>query len=149
LAPGNGTFSYADFPGLENKLIIELHNYDTDATSCDDVWGALYNGGAHAMVVDDERTVNVFPVIVTEYGFLQEDDTWTGVYSTCLAEKLPTNTAGFYQWVVVGSYYEREGIQDYDESWGLYNHDWTAWRNPDHIANLYVPMIAATLEGSV
>lgn len=145
LTPGTKVFSRADFPGLEEKLLIELHNYNRAAAKCSDVSGALYNGGAQAMNPDEPTTVNVFPVFVTEFGFPQSNGTWQGVYSTCLAEWLPGNTAGWMQWVVVGSYYERSGVQDVDEAWGLYNHDWTAWRDLDYINNLLIPSVAATI----
>jgi hypothetical protein len=145
LTPGNGTFQKSDFAGYEDKLVIELHNYDTEATSCADLSGAIYNGGAQAMNPDEASTANVFPVLLTEFGFLQEDDKYKGVYATCLAEWLPDNTAGWMNWVVVGSYYVRSGIQDYDETWGLYNHDWSGWRDTGYVEELLKPMVAATL----
>lgn len=145
LSPGSQTFSRDDFPGLEDKLLIELHNYNGQATNCGDLSGSLYNGGAQAMNPDEASTVNVFPVFVTEFGFAQDGSTWETVYATCLAEWMPGNTAGWMQWVLVGSYYERSGEQDYDESWGLYNHDWSAWRDPAYINNLLIPSVEATL----
>lgn len=145
LSPGDATFSFADFPGFEDKLVIELHNYNTEATSCPDLQGSLYNGGAQAMNPDEASTVNVFPVFITEFGFVQDGSKWESVYATCLAEWMPANTAGWMQWVVVGSYYERSGEQDYDETWGLYNHDWTAWRDPAYVNNLLIPSVEATL----
>lgn len=144
LEPGTDTFSFEDFEGYADKLAIELHNYDTKTTSCANLQGALYNGGAQAMNPDEESTVNVFPVLVTEFGFDQTE--YESVYSTCLAEWLPHNTAGWMSWVIAGSYYKREGIVDYDEAWGLYNHDWSAWRNPDYVHELLVASIAATTE---
>jgi endoglucanase len=42
-----------------------------------------------------------------------------------------TNTdAEWSIWALQGSYYVREGIVDYDESWGMMSHDWSGWRNP-------------------
>lgn len=145
LTPGNETFNKADFAGYEEKLVIELHNYETGATSCSAVQGSLYNGGAQAMNPDESTTVNVFPVLITEFGFLQEDNTYQSVYATCLAEWVPSNTAGWMNWVVVGSYYVRSGIQDYDETWGLYNHDWSGWRDTAYVNEQLKPMVAATL----
>jgi len=145
LSPGDQTFSFDDFPGFANKLVIELHNYNTEATSCADLSGALYNGGAQAMNPDEESTVNVFPVLITEFGFVQDGAKWESVYATCLAEWMPANTAGWMQWVIVGSYYERSGEQDYDESWGLYNHDWSDWRDPAYVNNLLIPSVEATV----
>ena len=145
LTPGNETFNKADFAGYENKLVIELHNYETGATSCSALSGGIYNNGAQAMNPDESTTVNVFPVLFTEFGFLQAENTYKSVYSTCLAEWLPSNTAGWMNWVVVGSYYVRSGTQDYDETWGLYNHDWSGWRDTAYVNELLKPMVAATL----
>ncbi|CAH0026291.1 unnamed protein product [Clonostachys rhizophaga] len=145
LSPGTATFSFDDFAGFKNKLVIELHNYDRSASSCSALSGSLYNGGAQAMNPDEASTVNVFPVLVTEFGFPQDGSSWQTVYVTCLAEWMPNNTAGWFQWVVVGSYMIRSGVQDYDESWGLYNHDWSAWRDSAYINNVLIPSVEATV----
>jgi len=145
LTPSDKVFSFDDFEGYADKLAIELHNYNTETDDCPGLQGSLYNGGAQAMNPDEETTVNTFPVLITEFGFNMEDDTYQGVYSTCLAEWMPGNTAGWMQWVVVGSYYMRSGEQDYDETWGLYNHDWSAWRNEEYIEGVMKPSIEATL----
>ncbi|VUC35514.1 unnamed protein product [Clonostachys rosea] len=145
LSPGTATFSFDDFAGFENKLVIELHNYERSASSCSALQGSLYNGGAQAMNPDEASTVNVFPVLVTEFGFPQDGSSWQTVYVTCLAEWMPNNTAGWFQWVVVGSYMIRSGVQDYDESWGLYNHDWSAWRDSAYINNVLIPSVEATI----
>lgn len=145
LSPGTGTFKFSDFPGYQNKLVLELHNYETSASSCANLQGSIYNAGAQAMNPNESSTVNAFPVLVTEFGFPQDGSSWKGVYPTCLASWLPGNTAGWMQWVIVGSYYTREGTQDYDESWGLYNHNWSAWRDKDYINNLFIPAVKATV----
>lgn len=138
-------FSFDDFEGYADKLAIELHNYDTETESCSGLTEGLYKRGAQAMNPDDETTVNSFPVLITEFGFNMEDDTYQSVYATCLAEWMPGNTAGWMNWVVAGSYYKRSGEEDYDETWGLYNHDWTAWRNEAYIEGVLIPSIEATL----
>ena len=147
LEPGTATFDFDDFEGYADKLVIELHNYNTETDSCADLQGSLYNGGAQAMNPDEASTANVFPVLVTEFGFAQDGSTYQSVYSTCLAEWLPGNTAGWMQWVVVGSYYTRQDEHDFDEAWGLYNHDWTAWRDADYVNGLLIPSVEATLGG--
>ncbi|KAI9147728.1 Glycosyl hydrolase 5 family protein [Paramyrothecium foliicola] len=145
LTPGNSTFNRADFAGYENKLVLELHNYNRGATSCANLSGGIYNGGAQAMNPDEASTVNVFPVWLTEFGFPQDGEAYKTVYPTCLAEWLPDNTAGWMNWVVVGSYYIRSGVQDFDELWGLYNHDWSSWRDAAYVDEQLKPMVAATL----
>ena len=145
LEPGTRTFSFDDFDGYADKLVIELHNYNTETGSCDDLSGSIYNGGAQAMNPDEESTVNVFPVLVTEFGFAQDGQTYRSVYATCLAEWLPDNTAGWMNWVVAGSYYERQGQQEFDEAWGLYNAGWTGWRDEAYVAEQLTFMVQATL----
>lgn len=147
LTPGSQIFVPEEFAqGYADKLVIELHNYQTEISSCPDLQGSLYNGGAQAMNPDEASTVNVFPVLVTEFGFDQSK--YQSVYSTCLASWLPGNTAGWMSWVIVGSYYMRQGTADYDETWGLYNHDWSAWRSEAYVEELLIPSIEETLAGN-
>ncbi|EFQ30340.1 beta-1,6-galactanase [Colletotrichum graminicola] len=144
LEPGNGTFSRSDF-AYTDKLVLEIHNYNNGATSCDSLKSALYNSGFQAMNATDPATVNVFPVALTEYGFNMEDDSYQGVYATCLSEYLPEARASFFIWVLVGSYYVRSGTQNYDESWGLLTVDWSDWRNPAYVEEQLKPMIAGVI----
>ncbi|CZT17384.1 uncharacterized protein RCC_03218 [Ramularia collo-cygni] len=74
------------------------------------------------------------PVVLAEFGFDQTDGSYDGVYAKCIKSFItgqPGGPGGWMQWVISGSYYIREDSQDYEEKWGLYNHDWSAWRNPD------------------
>ncbi|KAL2822453.1 glycoside hydrolase superfamily [Aspergillus granulosus] len=121
------SFSYAD------KLVLELHNYNTGATSCADLSGALYNGGFNAMDIDNEDIVNVMPVVLTEFGFAQDATTWEGVYASCIRSWIPEQQAGWMVWTISGSYYIRSGTQDYDDTWGILDHTWLEWRNLEAI----------------
>ncbi|KAK2042127.1 beta-1,6-galactanase [Colletotrichum somersetense] len=145
LEPGNGTFSRSDFPGYSEKLVLETHNYENSIGSCDSLRYNLYNNGFQATNASDPATANVFPVSLTEFGFNMEDDSYNGVYSTCLAGYLPEVRGSFFIWVLVGSYYVRQGTQDYDETWGLLTHDWSDWRNPDYVEEQLKPMIAGVI----
>lgn len=166
LTPGSGTFSFNDFP--KDKMVLEIHNYDNSATSCDDLEVSLYTDGFEAL---SSAAANQFPVIMTEWGFLMDSTTWEGVYAECLRSYLPEQQAGWMLWVLAGSYYIRSGTQDYDETWGtfrfpfqkyygpnaekfdfrnshkigLLTHDWSDWRSPDFVEYGFVPMINATL----
>jgi endoglucanase len=51
-------------------------------------------------------------------------------YLTCLVSYMTNTDAEWSIWALQGSYYVREGIVDYDESWGMMSHDWSGWRNP-------------------
>lgn len=140
LTPGSATFSFEDFPA--DKMVLELHNYDNDATSCDSLEDDLYTDGFETL---SSAAANELPMIVTEWGFLMDDTTWEGVYAECLRSYLPEQQVGWMLWVLAGSYYIRSGIQDYDETWGLLTHDWSSWRSPEFVEYGFVPMINATL----
>lgn len=153
---GNGlTFKKGDF-SYSNKIVMELHNYQNSATSCSSIQSTLQSGGFSTLTAASE---NQYPMVMTEYGFDQTDTSYKGVYATCLQSYLPKQHVGWTLWAVAGSYYIRDGTQDYDETWGkimiilpivetnlrlgLYNHNWTGWRAVG-IDNLKT-MVKATL----
>jgi hypothetical protein len=115
---GNGiTFQKTDFE-YADKIVLELHNYDRSATSCDDLTLGLWAAGFNALDTQNSSIVNTLPVQMTEFGFPQDDTTYNDVYASCLREWLPSLQAGWMVWVVAGSYYIRKGVQDDDELWG-------------------------------
>ncbi|EHL01724.1 putative endoglucanase E1 [Glarea lozoyensis 74030] len=125
---GSGTvFRKSDFP-YSNKLVLELHNYQTTATTCPSITNGLYNGGYNALNATDPKVKNVLPVVMTEWGHDMSNNEYKGVYQTCLDSYLGGLKAGWMFWEVGGSYYTRQGKQDFDETWALFNHDWTNWR---------------------
>ena len=142
LTPGTGTFSFGDFPGYANKLVLEIHNYENSATSCSSLQSNLYNNGFQAL---SSSAVNKFPVLLTEFGFAMDASTWKGVYASCIAAYMPAQKAGWFIWVLAGSYYIRSGTQDYDETWGLLNHDWSAWRSPSYVNGALIQMVNGSL----
>lgn len=144
LTPGSETFDLADFDGYADKLVLELHNYDNGATDCAALQGGLHNNGYQAMSPDDAATANVFPVLLTEFGFNQNATEWQRTYATCLADYMVTLKSGWFIWVLAGSYYVRDGVQDYEETWGLLNHDWSDWRSTDYVEGGLIPLIRGT-----
>ncbi|KAH8673450.1 glycoside hydrolase family 5 protein [Xylariales sp. PMI_506] len=144
LTPGTGTFDLNDFSGYTDKLVLEIHNYENSATDCDSLQSELLTDGFQALNPDDSTTVNVFPVVMTEFGFLQDATTWEGVYASCIASFLSEQKAGWMIWVIAGSYYIRSGTQDFDETWGLLTHDWSDWRSPEYIDGGFIPLIDST-----
>lgn len=138
---GNGKkFRLTDYT-YANKLVLELHNYQTSATNCGDIEGGLWNNGFRAT---GQTPVNKMPVVLTEFGFTQADNSYTKTYATCLKKLMPQWKTGWTVWVISGSYYIRSGTQDYEESWGLLNHQWSDWRNANAITALK-GMVDATL----
>ncbi|KAI6283719.1 hypothetical protein MCOR28_004800 [Pyricularia oryzae] len=143
LTPGTGKFSFDDFPNWgRDKLVVELHNYENSQGDCTNLQNNLYHNGFQALT---DPSVTTFPVMLTEYGFNMMDNSWQSVYATCIAQYMPAQKASFFIWVVAGSYYTRQGTQDFEESWGVLNHDWSDWRNPTYVEQQLVPQIKATL----
>ncbi|KAI5859837.1 glycoside hydrolase family 5 protein [Durotheca rogersii] len=147
LTPGSGRYSAADFEGYADKLVLEIHNYQNSASSCSGVKSSLYSSGFQALHAEDANTVNVFPVLLTEFGFAQTATEWQRPYATCIAEYLAEQKAGWFIWVVAGSYYIRSGTQDFEEPWGLLNHDWSDWRAPSYIEGGLKPLAKNTAQG--
>lgn len=114
---GNGVkFSKSDFP-FENKIVLELHNYQNSASSCNSIQSSLYGSGFKALNESDPSAANVLPVVLTEWGHDQND--YEAVYASCLRTIIPEMNAGWMVWVLAGSYYIRTGTQDFDETWGM------------------------------
>jgi len=155
---GSGiTFKKSDFT-FSNKLVLELHNYQNSATSCSNMQSSLQSSGFSTLTA---AAANQYPMLLTEWGHDWSNSDYLGVYASCLHSYLPAQHVGWTIWVLAGSYYIRSGTQDYEETWGmyrnsnscgissdlragLYNHNWTAWRNAAAIDNLKL-MVKATL----
>lgn len=146
LEPSTATFDLADFPA--NKIVLELHNYGilSPVVDCPSFEQELLDAGFSAGPGGDAALR--LPVVMSEWGFANDDVTWrNGTYATCmqrfLRDAMPAD-AGWMVWVIAGSYYVREGVQDYDESWGLLDHDWSDWRSPEYIEGGLKPLVSAS-----
>ncbi|KAI8958038.1 glycoside hydrolase family 5 protein [Daldinia sp. FL1419] len=145
LTPGSATFNKDDFSGLADKLVLELHAYDNIAgpgtSNCTLVEVELYNAGFRALT---DKAKNQFPVVITEFGLVQNGTAKQDPYVSCLLDKVPSANAGWIIWSLGGSYYIREGTQDRDESWGLLTHDWSDWRSSDFANDALAPAAKRT-----
>jgi len=106
-----------------HRAVFELHNYQNSAVNCSQILPGLYTGGYNAMNLSDTSVLNHAPVVLTEFGFGQDNTTYLLPYSECIREYLttfPGGPGGWMQWVLAGSYYIRQGTQDEDESWGTF-----------------------------
>lgn len=119
----NATFTPERY-AFADKVVYELHNYANGAASCaDDIAGPLYASGFCAMNLSDAACPNHGPVVLTEFGFDALSDGGSSVYAECIRSTLegqPGGPGGWMQWELGGSYYIREGIQDYEETWGMF-----------------------------
>ncbi|KAI0018186.1 glycoside hydrolase family 5 protein [Xylariomycetidae sp. FL0641] len=147
LVPGTGTFNKDDFSGHANKLVLELHSYDnilgTPSSNCSETQETLFQNGFEALTND---ATNQFPVVLSEFGFAQNETLVDYPYANCLLDFVSQQHAGWMIWELSGSHYIREGTQDDDEKWGLLAHDWSDWRAPDFINDKLAPAVNATLE---
>ncbi|KAK5630330.1 hypothetical protein RRF57_006045 [Xylaria bambusicola] len=144
---GTATFNRDDFEGYgDNKLVLELHVYDnilgTPSSDCSEITDRLFNAGFETLT---NNATNQFPLVVTEFGFPQNESTATNSYASCLLSYFPSQHAGWMIWVLGGSYYIREGTQDRDEDWGLLSHDGSSWRSSDFVNKLLSPAVNASM----
>jgi hypothetical protein len=135
------TFRIADLP--EKKIALELHNY-SNLKNCTAIQAAMERQGWNAL---NSGNSLVLPVVMTEFGFKQAGTDYRNVYAQCMKDYFISRRAGWFYWALPGSYYLRQGKADFDETWGLFNHDWTDWRNPAAVRDYFRPMIKGTLAG--
>ncbi|KAI1099085.1 glycoside hydrolase [Jackrogersella minutella] len=145
LTPGSATFNEDDFSGYANKLVLELHAYDNifgpGPSDCNTVNDELSTDGFNALTSDAK---NEFPVVLTEFGLVQNGSSAQDPYINCVLDYISTKNAGWMIWQIGGSYYIREGTQDYDESWGLLTHNWSDWRSTDFVNSSLTPAVTKT-----
>lgn len=135
-----------------NKLIWELHRYGGE-NECDKFSAQLYRDGANALNIakpracgsanDCPNATNIAPVLISEFG--KDEDTPMSPSHDCLRDFLLKERISWVMWTLAGSYRIRSGKQDYDENWGLTNHNWSDWRNPGLIQSWWKPFINQTL----
>ncbi|OIW33711.1 glycoside hydrolase family 5 protein [Coniochaeta ligniaria NRRL 30616] len=131
-----------DTSGWPGKHVWEMHAYSFTVTfpnllgSCDSV---KLEYGAFAGFVLEQGEAYTAPLILSEFGVgmtggsagnqgLSDQDR---NYLSCLAGYMEGNDAEWAVWALQGSYYVRDGTVDYDEGWGVLDHDWSGWRNPE------------------
>lgn len=104
-----------------NKLVFEMHEYDEGISgSCTAYEGILDSFGADA-TTKTGTGANRAPLIISEWGYDETDvsGAYNSAYATCLRPFMVERQFGWMLWVIGGSYYIREGIQNYAESYGM------------------------------
>lgn len=131
-----------DTSGWPGKHVWEMHAYSFTVTY-PNLLGSYeavrLEYGAFAGFVLEQGKAYTAPLILSEFGVgmtggpegnqgLNDQDR---NYLSCLVGYMEDNDAEWAVWALQGSYYVRDGVVDYDEGWGLLDHDWSGWRNPD------------------
>ncbi|KAH7040996.1 glycoside hydrolase family 5 protein [Microdochium trichocladiopsis] len=145
--------SNLDFSAWKNKHVWEWHAYSftvTFSVNFDDCNFLQNQYGFFDGFVLEQGKPYTAPLILSEFGFgmtggsradgLSDKD---GRYFDCLKQYALSNDMEWAIWALQGTYYIREGIIEYDDSWGYMNADWTGARNPK-IGELLGPMFAVT-----
>jgi len=128
-----------DVSAWRDKHVWEFHAYSFTVTFTDffdscfykkQAWG-LFNG-----FVLNQGQPYTGPLILSEFGVGMTGGPRNGLtdkensYLRCLVEYMSGNDADWAVWALQGSYYVRDKKTDFDEYYGLLNHDWSDWRNP-------------------
>ena len=145
-------FLPSDFPWAD-KIVLEIHKYDFEATQnpCPVFKADWYQKGFQAVNASDPATKYTFPMVISEWGFIQNGTYWNQTtYNKCLIEMVEDYQVGWMQWDISGSFYLQtrpnrvpETIQGLEESWGLLNYTWDGVRDPITVANSLDKMVAA------
>jgi hypothetical protein len=122
------------------KLVYEQHWYGfSDGGN----WEFQNQNDVCGMVIDSIKAKGLFllqqgwPLFFSEFGF---DMSGTHIgdnrYLTCFLSVAAGLDLDWAIWALQGSYYIREGILAYDESYGLLCWDWCTARNPSFIKRI-------------
>jgi endoglucanase len=146
-------FVPTDF-AYKDKIVLEIHKYDFEATQddCATFKRKWYQKGFQAVNSQDPATKYLFPVVISEWGFIQNGTYWSQTtYAKCLVEMVKEYQVSWQHWELSGSWYIQtrpgrkplETIVAGDETWGLLNYDWTAIRSTVTLENSLYRMVNA------
>lgn len=126
-----------DFSKWAGKLVWEFHAYSFTVTfpgNTDCIVARAEYGLQDGFVLSQDQSYTA-PLFLSEFGVDQTGGPNAGLsdkdsqYLSCLVQYMESNDAEWAVWALQGSYYIRDGTADFDESWGLLNHDWSTLRN--------------------
>jgi hypothetical protein len=134
-----------DTSGWEGKHVWEMHAYSFTVTFPDpfencDLVKSQY--GLFVGFVLEQDKPYTGPMILSEFGVGMQGGDFGGLnekddrYLNCLVDWMEGNDADWAVWAIQGSYYVRDKVVDYDETWGLMDREFSDWRNPAFPARL-------------
>lgn len=130
-----------DFTPWQGKHVWEMHAYSFTVTFAVDFGSCTIEKGLYGefdgFVLSQGENYTA-PLILSEFGVaMTGGDSTAGLssgdydYLSCLVGYMESNDAEWALWAIQGSYYIRNGVIDYNETWGVYDFDWQQWRNPE------------------
>ncbi|CAI9094203.1 OLC1v1029897C2 [Oldenlandia corymbosa var. corymbosa] len=124
---------------LNQKLVYETHRYAFTEGQLD-FWTNTSINYMCKNITQEIETKSGFlrsgkdaaPLFITEFGInLSEDDQADSSFVTCLLAWMAQNDLDWAIWAGHGSYYLRDGNQDPEETYGMFDATWKKVRNPD------------------
>lgn len=152
---GDQSYTASFRPGQyawSNKVILENHKYDSNPTSnanCTRFIEEYMVRGFRALDPNDKSFKYRWPVVLGEWGYPQNGEYYKLEYPQCLTQFFQKYKPNWMYWALSGSYYSftkhgRATVQDFDEHYGLLNHNWTGWRSQETIDKYFKPTIEAS-----
>ncbi|TDZ30360.1 Glycosyl hydrolase 5 family protein [Colletotrichum spinosum] len=127
-----------DTSAWKTKHVWEAHSYSFTVTTPNfgdcNVEKAQY-GTLFGFVLEQHKRYTG-PLFLSEFGVGMVGGPQDGLsvvdhaYLTCLVGYLEGNDADWALWAIQGTYYVRNKVLDFDETWGVMDHEWNGWRNP-------------------
>lgn len=135
-----------------DKVILENHRYDSNPTksaNCTRFIDEYLALGFKSLDLKDNSVVDRWPVILGEWGFSQDGVYYLNEYPQCLVDFFRQYKPNWMYWTLAGSYYiytknGQSSVLDFDDGYGLLNHNWTSWRSPETIQKYFRPAIKAS-----
>lgn len=138
-----------------DKVVWEWHQYTfsppwiASFKNCN-IWKGVVGGFTGFLLRQDKPFTG--PLWLSEFGFdmspgpaerkgVNNADDYK--YISCLIDYATGNDGDWALWAIQGSYYVRDSQVNREESWGLLNKEWTAWRNP-MLKDLFAPLFLET-----
>lgn len=118
---------------FSKKLMFELHWYGfSDGTA----WETGNPNQVCRKIVEENMNRAGFlldkgyPLFISEFGVeMKGTNVNDNRFLNCFMGWAAEHDVDWAYWAVAGSYYLREGVVGYDESYGIYNWDWSGIRN--------------------
>jgi hypothetical protein len=138
-----------DTSSWAGKHVWEFHAYpDTTTFPATQVFGSCDLVDAEYGALDgfvlQQGASWTAPLILSEFGVQMTGGPNQGLsdrdheYLDCLVEYATSNDIDWAIWPLQGTYYVRQGIVGWEETWGVISDDWSGWRNPQ-----FPPMLGA------